>query len=71
MLRKTKIIATISTLNGSKEFIKGLYLAGMNVVRLNTAHMTHADAMMVVENTRAVSEKSGFFGYQRAGDPHL
>jgi pyruvate kinase len=59
MQRKTKIIATISTLNSSKEFIEGLHRAGMNVVRLNTAHMTHADALIVVENTRAVSEKIG------------
>lgn len=59
MQRKTKIIATISSLNGSKDFIEGLYRAGMNVVRLNTAHMTHDDALMVVENTRAVSEKIG------------
>ena len=59
MQRKTKIIATISTLNSSRDFIKGLYRAGMNVVRLNTAHMTHEDALMVVENTRAVSEKIG------------
>ncbi|MDT8379846.1 MAG: pyruvate kinase [Desulfotignum sp.] len=59
MQRKTKIIATISTLNSSREFIERLYRAGMNVVRLNTAHMTHDDAFMVVENTRAVSEKIG------------
>ncbi len=59
MERKTKIIATISSLNGSKDFIEGLYRAGMNVVRLNTAHMTHDDALMVVENTRAVSGKIG------------
>ncbi|MCF8114159.1 MAG: pyruvate kinase, partial [Desulfotignum sp.] len=59
MHRKTKIIATISSLNSSVAFIKGLYQAGMNVVRLNTAHMTHADALTVVENTRAVSEKIG------------
>ena len=59
MQRKTKIIATISSLNGSKDFIEGLYRAGMNVVRLNTAHMTHDDALMVVENTRAVSGKIG------------
>jgi pyruvate kinase len=59
MQRKAKIIATISSLNCSKEFIEGLYRAGMNVVRLNTAHMTHDDALMVVENTRAVSEKIG------------
>ncbi|MEX1299151.1 MAG: pyruvate kinase [Desulfotignum sp.] len=59
MQRKAKIIATISSQNCSKEFIEGLYRAGMNVVRLNTAHMTHEDALMVVENTRAVSEKIG------------
>ncbi len=59
MLRKTKIIATISNLNCSPDFIKGLYWAGMNVVRLNTAHMTHEDALEVIRNTREVSEKIG------------
>ncbi len=59
MVRKTKIIATISNLNCSPEFIRGLYTAGMNVVRLNTAHMTHEGALEVIENTRAVSEKIG------------
>ncbi|MCP4673554.1 MAG: pyruvate kinase [Desulfobacula sp.] len=59
MLRKTKIVATISNLNCSSEFIKGLYWAGINVVRLNTAHMTHDDALQVIENTRQVSKKIG------------
>lgn len=59
MLKKTKIIATISNLNCSPEFIGRLYKAGMNVVRLNTAHMTHDDALQVVENTRQVSDKIG------------
>ncbi|HKJ98955.1 MAG TPA: pyruvate kinase [Desulfotignum sp.] len=59
MQRKTKIIATISNLNCSSQFIAGLYQAGMNVVRLNTAHMTHEDALTVVKNTRAVSDKIG------------
>ena len=59
MLRKTKIVATVSNLNCSKAFIQRLYDAGMNVVRLNTAHMTHEDAMLVIENTRAVSDKIG------------
>lgn len=57
--RNTKIVATISNLNCSPEFIKGLYWAGMNVVRLNTAHMTHEDALEVIENTRKVSDKIG------------
>lgn len=59
MRRKTKIVATISNLNCSVPFIESLYKAGMNVVRLNTAHMTHDDALEVIENTRAVSEKIG------------
>ena len=59
MLRKTKIVATISNLNCSPEFIKGLYWAGINVVRLNTAHMTHDDALEVIQNTRQVSKKIG------------
>ena len=40
MPMKTKIVATISNLNCSTEFIGGLYKAGMTVVRLNTAHMS-------------------------------
>ncbi|MCD4719433.1 MAG: pyruvate kinase [Desulfobacula sp.] len=59
MPRKTKIVATISSLNCSSEFIGRLYKAGMNVVRLNTAHMTHDDARQVIENTRQVSDKIG------------
>lgn len=59
MPRKTKIVATISNLNCSPEFIDGLFHAGMNVVRLNTAHMTHDDALELIVNTRSVSEKIG------------
>jgi pyruvate kinase len=57
--KKTKIVATISTLNCSVEFIEHLHKAGMDVVRLNTAHMSHQDALVVINNTRAVSEKIG------------
>jgi pyruvate kinase len=59
MRRKTKIVATISSQNCSTAFIERLYAAGVNVVRLNTAHMSHDDALLVVRNTRAVSEKIG------------
>lgn len=59
MPKKTKIIATISTLHCSVDFIQRLYDAGMNVVRLNTAHMTHEDALVVINNTREVSGKIG------------
>lgn len=52
----TKIVATISDLNCSVEFLTELYEAGMNVVRINTAHSTFEGAEKIVNNTRAVSE---------------
>ena len=56
---KTKIVATISNQNCSPDFINGLFRAGMNVVRLNTAHMSHEEALKVIANTREVSNKIG------------
>jgi pyruvate kinase len=59
MPMKTKIVATISNLNCSPEFIERLHRAGMTVVRLNTAHMSHDDALKVIQDTRKVSDKIG------------
>jgi len=52
MIKKTKIVATISDRRCDVEFIKQLYDAGMNVVRLNTAHQNLEQAKMVIENVR-------------------
>ncbi len=57
MERKTKIIATISDRRCSKEFIAGLYEAGMNVVRINSAHATLDGANEIVDNVRSISDK--------------
>ena len=57
MIRKTKIIATISNKSCEPSFLERLFNAGINVVRLNTAHMTHEDALEVINNTRKVSDK--------------
>ena len=57
MYKKTKIVATISDKNCDVEFIRELYKNGMNVVRLNTAHQTHEDALKVIKNVRKVSKK--------------
>ena len=57
MIKKTKIVATISDKKCDPDFIKELFDNGMNVVRLNTAHQTHADALKVIENVRKVSDK--------------
>jgi len=56
-MKRTKIVATISDKRCDAGFLQALYEAGMNVVRLNTAHQTLDEAMKVVNHVRAVSEK--------------
>ncbi len=57
MIKKTKIVATISDKNCEPEFLRQLHESGMDVVRLNTAHQTHQEALKVIENVRKVSDK--------------
>jgi pyruvate kinase len=57
MLKKTKIVATISDLHCDVPFIRELYENGMNVVRLNTAHQSIHETLKVVRNVREVSGK--------------
>ncbi len=55
----TKIVATISDSQCEPEFLRSLYEAGMNVVRLNTAHQTPEASAKVVANIRKVSDTIG------------
>ena len=55
-LKLTKIVATISDLNCSIEHLKALFDAGVNVVRLNTAHQGFDGALKVIENVRKISK---------------
>ncbi|MFW5821466.1 MAG: pyruvate kinase [Bacteroidota bacterium] len=57
MKKKTKIVATVSDLNCEPDFIKQLAKAGMNVIRLNTAHQTPEQTLKIITNTRKVSNK--------------
>ena len=57
--KKTKIVATISDLRCDVDFIKSLYDEGINVVRMNSAHMTEEGFVRVINNTRAVSKTIG------------
>ncbi len=57
MIKKTKIVATISDKTCTPEFIKSLYNEGMNVVRLNTAHQSKEGAIQVINDVRAVTNK--------------
>lgn len=56
-MRQTKIVATISDQKCDVDFIKSLYGAGMNVARINTAHISKESGKKLVENIRAVSDK--------------
>ncbi|HPF02884.1 MAG TPA: pyruvate kinase [Bacteroidales bacterium] len=58
MVRKrTKIVATISDKNSDPDFIRQLYEAGMDVVRINSAHLDIPAAIRIIDNVRQVSEK--------------
>ena len=59
-MKRTKIVATISDRRCEVGFLKEFHEVGMNVVRLYTAHQTLDEAMKVVRNVRAVSDKIAF-----------
>ncbi|EFM02253.1 pyruvate kinase [Hoylesella marshii] len=58
-MKQTKIVASISDRRCDVEFIRSLFLAGMNVVRMNTAHATEEGLKTIIRNTRAVSPHIG------------
>src|SRR5210317_2085190 len=56
-MKKTKIIATISNHMCDVSLLKELHQAGMDLVRMNTAHQTPEEAVEVITNVRAVSDR--------------
>lgn len=59
MLKKTKIVASISDLRCDVDFIRDLFNAGMNVVRMNTAHASREGFERLINNVREVSNRIG------------
>ncbi|TAJ15708.1 pyruvate kinase [Marinilabiliaceae bacterium JC017] len=57
MKKFTKIVATVSDQRCEVDFVRSLYKAGMNVVRMNTAHVDFEGIARVVNNVREVSDK--------------
>jgi pyruvate kinase len=51
-VRRAKIVCTLGPATSSKEKIRELVDAGMNVARLNLSHGTHADHEMVYQRVR-------------------
>ncbi len=58
-MKQTKIVCSISDRRCDTDFIRGLFNAGMNVVRMNTAHATPDGIRKIISNTRAVSPHIG------------
>ncbi len=58
-MKQTKIVCSISDRRCDVDFIRGLFNAGMNVVRMNTAHATPDGIRKIISNTRAVSPHIG------------
>ncbi|MBE6685304.1 MAG: pyruvate kinase [Ruminococcaceae bacterium] len=53
-MRKTKIVCTLGPATDSKEIIKGLCEAGMNVARLNFSHGTYEDHQKRIDLVKSV-----------------
>jgi pyruvate kinase len=58
-MKQTKIVASISDRRCEVDFIRDLYEAGMNVVRMNTAHATPDGIKTIIKNVRTVSNQIG------------
>lgn len=59
MKKFTKIVATVSDKRCDVDFINDLFVNGMNVVRMNSAHLSLEGFTKIVNNVRSVSERIG------------
>jgi pyruvate kinase len=57
--KQTKIICTIAGNRCEPDFIRQLVASGMNMARLNTAHITTQEADTIIANIRTVSDRIG------------
>lgn len=56
MRKFTKIVATVSDKRCDVDFIRALAQAGVNVVRMNSAHLDYEGFKRIVDNTRAADD---------------
>ena len=58
-MKQTKIVASVSDRRCDVEFIRQLFNAGVNVVRMNTAHASEEGIKNIIRNVREVSRHIG------------
>lgn len=56
-LKKTKIIATVGPATASKEMLKKLMNAGVNVIRINFSHGKHEDHQTIIDRVREINKE--------------
>lgn len=59
-LKKTKIVATLGPSTKTKEVLKGMLDAGVNVFRINFSHANHDDVAARVKMIRELNEEYGY-----------
>ncbi len=59
LFNKTKVIATVGPASNSKEVLKQLIVAGVDVFRLNFSHGTHDDHAKVIKFIRELNAELG------------
>lgn len=59
VLRRTKIVATLGPATDDEAMLKSMIEKGLNVVRLNFSHGSHAEHIGRVETVRRISEECG------------
>jgi pyruvate kinase len=59
MVKRTKIVATVGPASRDPAMLRALFLAGVNVVRLNFSHGTHDEHAAVIADVRAIADELG------------
>jgi len=59
MTKRTKIVATIGPASRDPKMLRELFLAGVNVVRLNFSHGSHEEHGAVIADVRAIAADLG------------
>jgi pyruvate kinase len=60
MEKLTKIVATISDKYSDEGFLRQMHEAGMDVVRINTAHQQPAQTLEIIKTVRKISDRIPF-----------
>jgi pyruvate kinase len=59
-IKKTKIVATLGPASSTKEVIRDMIIAGVNVFRINFSHASYDDVRERIQYIRELNDELGF-----------